>query len=74
MKQITKCPCGKEVQHKQTNNVGEICKLSGHYAVFSHTGIITYLCPNCSSRAKKLAEELVEIMGLDDFYIPSLLK
>ena len=74
MKQITKCPCGKKVQHKQTNNVGEICKLTGHHAVFSHTMIIIYLCPYCYGKAKKLAEELVKIMGLDNFYVPSLLK
>lgn len=70
-----KCPCGtasKEI--KKTNSVGDIVKKTGFAVVLTHVGIMIYLCPKCNKRAKGVAKELLNIVGNEHLYFPSLVK
>lgn len=75
MKKIT-CPCGKiaEWESKFTGSVGEVSSKTGYDAVICHDGVIIYLCPGCTKRAKKLAKELFEIVKNDNLSLIWLLS
>jgi hypothetical protein len=76
MVETLKCPCGKKVTYDNSEcySIGDSMKKTGFTAYTTYIGQIIWLCPECSKRARKLAEELMKVMGSDDFYFPLLLK
>lgn len=70
-----KCHCGKVAKiPKGTNpsSVGDVAKVTGFHPMFCTNGELRYYCSECWEKAKVLTAKLVEVLGTERPYLPSM--
>lgn len=67
------CHCGAEVTTTLRGlgcyNVGEAEQNTGWTHIALHDGLSAWLCTDCATKAKKLAADLIAVVGTGDFPI-----
>lgn len=60
---LARCPCGAAVKHAAGGAIGPFMDETGWGIAVLYDGGIKRLCPPCTEKAVKLAEELIKVAG-----------